>query len=107
MFVAMYPFRATELTQLSLERNDVVYYLESEPSGWMRGQKKASGEIGWFPGAYVREGVGTHGCIHSGSEINIQVSLTTHESPFQKYNAGRGDSIGERERVVIMVVHVV
>ena len=55
--MSMYPFSPDDPNQLNLCRNDVIYSLGLEENGWMKGEKKCSGEIGWFPLTYVREGV--------------------------------------------------
>jgi hypothetical protein len=57
MYVSMYPYTPDDINQLTLYRNDVIYSLGQEEKGWMKGEKKSSGEIGWFPLTYVREGV--------------------------------------------------
>ena len=57
VFVVMYPFTPTEANQLRLAVDELVYSLGEEENGWMKGEKKSSGETGWFPISYVREGV--------------------------------------------------
>jgi len=56
-FVVMYSRDSNEPDYLSLYVNEVIYSLDEEKDGWMKGEKKESGEIGWFPRNHVREGV--------------------------------------------------
>ena len=58
MYVAMYPFLPSYEDQIPLSPNDVLLSEdEVDTNGWIKGKKRDSGEVGWFPKSYVREGV--------------------------------------------------
>ena len=65
-FVVMHPYDhdgddvdidGQEEKILRLSINDVIVFLDDERGEWMKGQKKDTNEIGWFPKSRTREGV--------------------------------------------------
>mmetsp|Transcript_22848 Transcript_22848/g.34083 ORF Transcript_22848/g.34083 Transcript_22848/m.34083 type:complete len:573 (+) Transcript_22848:136-1854(+) len=53
MFVALTSYDATTETEMSLKEGEIIILTEVDPSGWWKGKKQGSLEIGWFPAAYV------------------------------------------------------
>ncbi|XP_065179142.1 uncharacterized protein LOC135809662 [Sycon ciliatum] len=51
--IALYNFEKSRPDELTLEIGNLVYVVESDGLGWMRGT--TSGHTGWFPASYVQD----------------------------------------------------
>eukprot|EP00471_Norrisiella_sphaerica_P008411 CAMPEP_0184496138 /NCGR_PEP_ID=MMETSP0113_2-20130426/33206_1 /TAXON_ID=91329 /ORGANISM="Norrisiella sphaerica, Strain BC52" /LENGTH=568 /DNA_ID=CAMNT_0026882649 /DNA_START=58 /DNA_END=1764 /DNA_ORIENTATION=- len=52
-FSALAAYIASTPSELSLKEGDIIKLREVDSSGWWKGSKRASGEKGWFPAAFV------------------------------------------------------
>lgn len=66
-YVAMYAFVADGEGQIDLSPNDVLVVSGEgdgedggEANGWMSGENKRTGAVGWFPKSHVRLGVSNY-----------------------------------------------
>ncbi|XP_021379537.1 uncharacterized protein LOC110466996 isoform X2 [Mizuhopecten yessoensis] len=54
-YQALYPYTANFKSEISLQEGEIIWGIEKDKNGWMKGQRERTGETGWFPAVYVQE----------------------------------------------------